>query len=188
MEELASQATPLSGGAVGAVAPPSVPTPTLTSTPAPAEVAFGSSAEGPTGTEVAMAEVSPALASSVFVIPDSPGMDRGKGVAGDEGASALEQPEAPAVEHAAPQLGEGSSTIVPRHRNPNEWGGPMLAWRMPGVSEPMFSLNDEEELRLWRVFHDFGQAMERSIRTATQILTQGVAVVSKVRTLDPCPE
>lgn len=64
----------------------------------------------------------------------------------------------------------------------------MLAWRMPGVSEPMFSLNDEEELRLWRVFHDFGQAMERSIRTATQILTQGVAVVSKVRTLDPCPE
>lgn len=80
------------------------------------------------GAEVAMAEVPPAPTSSVIVIPDSPSMDRGKGVVGDEGAGAVEQPEAPTVEHAEPQLGEGRSTIVPTHRNPNEWGGPRLMW------------------------------------------------------------
>lgn len=145
---------PTTGGVAGTVAPPSAST--LTPTSMPAEVALGSSVEGPACVEVAMVEVSPALASSVIVIPDSSGMDRGKGSAGNEGAGAVEQPEASAMERTEPQPGEGSSTVVPTHRNHNEWGGPRLTWRDPAALEPAFILGDTEEMRLWQVLHDLG--------------------------------
>lgn len=107
---------------------------------------------------------------------------------GDEGAGAVEQPEAPAVERAEPRLGEGSSTVVPTHRNPTEWGGPRLTWRDPAASEPAFTLDDEEEMGLWQVFNELGQAVEKSLLTTTHTLTQYMVAVSKVRTPDPCPE
>ena len=106
---------------------------------------------------------------------------------GDEGAGAVEQPEAPTVERAEPQLGEGRSTIVPTHRNPTEWGGPRLTWRDPAASEPAFTLDDEEEMGLWQVFNDLGQAVEKLLLTATHTLTQNMAAISKVRAPGPCP-
>ncbi|WP_220095338.1 hypothetical protein, partial [Acinetobacter bereziniae] len=135
-----------------------------------------------------MAEVPPAMVPSVIVISDSPSGDRGKGVATDQGAGAVEQPGASAAGRTGPQLGEGSSTVATTGLNPNDFGGPPILWWAPGASEPIFSLNDEEEMRLRNVFREYSQAMMKSLQMATEILSEDVARVSEVRTPGACPE
>jgi hypothetical protein len=42
------------------------------------------------------------------------------------------------------------------------------------TSEPLLSLNDEGEERLWKVFCDYSEAVMRSLKTATDVLSQDI--------------
>jgi hypothetical protein len=165
--------------AVAASSPPSSsPTPT----------------EPPAAADVKMAEVPPPLASSVLVIPDSPIFDHGEGanIVAEVGeqrpvalteerldASTAEGPEA--LGRADPWPVVGSSGLIPTQLNPNEWGAqPLVFWGLD-TSEPLLSLNDEGEERLRKVFHDYSDAVMRSLKTATDVLSQDIPRVFQVR-------
>jgi hypothetical protein len=49
------------------------------------------------------------------------------------------------------------------------------------TSEPLLSLNDEGEERLRKVFHDYSEAVMRSLKTATDVLSQDIPRVFQVR-------
>ena len=102
----------------------------------------------------------------------------------------MEQPEVPALEHTELQPGEGSSTVIPRWSIPNMWGGPRLTWRGHAIpeEEPVFTLDDREEMELWQDFQGIGLAVEKSLKAATNALTQDMASVAKVRAFGLCPE
>ena len=135
-------------------------------------------------------------APSVLVIPDSPVFDHGEGAAvvvevGEQRPSALteerpdalatEGPEASVAGHADPWPVVGSSGLIPTQLNPNEWGGQPLVFWSRDSSEPLLSLNDEGEERLRKVFRDYRDAVMRSLKTATDVLSQDIPRVFQVR-------
>ena len=47
--------------------------------------------------------------------------------------------------------------------------------------EPLLSLNDEGEERLWKVFRDYSEAVMRSLKSATDVFSQDIPRVHQVR-------
>ena len=47
--------------------------------------------------------------------------------------------------------------------------------------EPLLTLNDEGEERLWEAFRDYSEAVMRSLKTATDVLSQDIPRVFQVR-------
>jgi hypothetical protein len=162
-----------------------------TSTPTliPAGGAAGAPTEPSTAADVEMTEVPPPPAPSVLVVPDSPVFDHGEGVAvvaevGEHrpaalteerpDASAAEGPDASVAGRADPWPIVGSSGLIPTQLNPNEWGGQPLVFWGRDTSEPLLALNDEGEEKLQKAFRDYSEAAMRSLRMATEVLSQDV--------------
>jgi hypothetical protein len=179
--------------AAAALSPPSsTPTPTLI----PAEGAAGAPTEPSAAADVEMVEVPPPPSPSVLVLPDSPIFDHGEGVGvvaevgeqmpaalTEEGpdASAAEGPDASVAGHVDPWPVVGSSSLIPMQLNPNEWGGQPLVFWGRDTSEPLLALNDEGEEKLRKAFRDYSEAAMRSLRMATEVLSQDVPRVFQVR-------
>jgi hypothetical protein len=179
--------------AAAALSPPSS-MPTLMSIPAGATT--GAPTEPPAAADVEMAEVPLPPAPSVLVIPDSPVFDHGEGAAvvaevGEQrpgalteerpDASAAEGPEASIVGRADPWPVMGSSGLILTRLNPNEWGGQPLVFWSHDSSESLLSLNDEGEERLRKVFRDYSEAVMRSLKTTTDVLSQDIPRVFQLR-------
>jgi hypothetical protein len=184
------------GEAIDAAATSSPPASLLAPTSIPAGAAAGAPTEPPTAADVEMAEVPPPPTPSVLVIPNSPIFDHEEGAAvvaevgerrpialTEEGpdASAVEGPDASVVGHADPWPVVGSSGLIPTQLNPNEWGGQPLVFWGRDTSEPLLALNDEGEERLRNAFRDYSEAVMRSLRMATEILSKDVPRVFQVR-------
>jgi hypothetical protein len=166
--------------------------------PAPASIPAGVVAEPPATTDVETVEVPPPL-----VIPDLPILDHEEGAAvvaevGERrpvtlaeerpGTSTAVVPDAStaggpdaSVEGRAeswPVL--GSSGLIPAQLNPNEWcGQPLLFWSRD-TSKPLLSLNDELEEQSRNNFHEYTEAVMRSLRSTMEILSRDVPRVFQV--------
>jgi hypothetical protein len=181
---------------VGAAAAASPPSSSPTPTSIPAGAAAGAPTEPPAAADVEVAEVPSPPAPSVLVIPDSPVFDHGEGAAvvvevGEQRPVALteERPDASAAKgpgasvagRVDPWSVMGSSGLIPTQLNPNEWGGqPLVFWGRDTI-EPLLALNDEGEERLQKAFCDYSEAAMRSLRMATEVLSQDVPRVFQVR-------
>ena len=140
---------------------PSPPDLLLVPASTPAGAVADSPAEPPIAPDVGMAE-----APLLEVAPDLPSLghkERAAAVAevGDRGPASLAEgrpststamvPEALTAGgadalgegHAEPRPILGSSVLIPKRRNPNEWCGPAFRFWSHGASEPLFLLNDE---------------------------------------------
>jgi hypothetical protein len=170
------------------------------SSPTPMSIPAGATAGAPTGSpaaaDVEVAEVPPPPAPSVLVIPDSPVFNHGEGAAvvaevGEQRpvaltevrpyASAAEGPEASVAGRVDPWLVVGSSGLILTQLNPNEWGEQPLVFWGRDTSEPLLALIDEGEERLRKAFRDYSEAAMRSLRMATNVLSQDVPRVFQVR-------
>jgi hypothetical protein len=96
-------------------------------------------------------------------------------------ALATEGPEALVTGRVDPWPVMGSSGLIPTQLNPNEWGGQPLVFWGRDTSEPLLALNDEGEQRLQKAFRDYSEAAMRSLRMATEVLSQDVPRVFQVR-------
>jgi hypothetical protein len=96
-------------------------------------------------------------------------------------ASVVEGPEASVAGRADPWPVVGSSGLIHTQLNPNEWGAqPLVLWGRD-TSEPLLALNDEGEERLRKVFRDYSDAVMRSLKTATDVLSQDIPRVFQIR-------
>jgi hypothetical protein len=135
-------------------------------------------------------------APSVLVIPDSPVFDHGEGAAvvaevGEQrpvalieerpDASAAEGPEASVAGRVDPWPVVGSSGLIPTQLNPNEWRAQPLVFWGRDTLEPLLALNDEGEEKLQKVFRDYRDVVMRSLKTATEVLSQDIPRVFQVR-------
>jgi hypothetical protein len=77
----------------------------------------------------------------------------------------------------------GSSSLIPAHLDPSEWGGqPLLFWsRGTSDSEPLLSLNDELEERSRDSFRENIEAAMRSLWSTMEILSRDVPRVFQVK-------
>jgi hypothetical protein len=172
----------------------------LASTPAGAVV--DSPAEPPVAPDVGMAE-----APLLEVAPDLPHLghkERAAAVAevGDRGPASLAEgrpstsiamvPEASTVGgpdalgegRAEPRPVLGSSVLIPKRRNPNEWCGPAFRFWSRGASEPLFLLTDEREEQSRDELREYAEAAMGSLRSTMEILSRDVSRVLQVRILD----
>jgi hypothetical protein len=142
---------------------PSPPDLLLAPASTPAGAVANSPAEPPITPEIGMVEEPP-----LVVVPDLPSLghkERAAAVAevGDRGPASLAKGRASASTamvlealtaggpdtlgegHAEPRPVLGSSVLIPKRHNPNEWCGPAFRFWSRGASEPLFLLNDERE-------------------------------------------
>jgi hypothetical protein len=158
-------------------------------------------AEPPVATDIGMAE-----APLLEVAPDLPSLghkERAATVAevGDRGPASLAEgrpststamvPEASTI-GGPDALGEGraelqpvlgSSVLIPKRCNPNEWCGPAFRFWSRGASEPLFLLNDEREEQSRDELHEYAEAAMGSLRSSMEILSRDVPRVLQVRIL-----
>jgi hypothetical protein len=158
-------------------------------------------AEPPVATDIGMAE-----APLLEVAPDLPSLghkERAATVAevGDRGPASLAEgrpststamvPEASTI-GGPDALGEGraelqpvlgSSVLIPKRCNPNEWCGPAFRFWSRGASEPLFLLNDEREEQSRDELHEYAEAAMGSPRSTMEILSRDVPRVLQVRIL-----
>jgi hypothetical protein len=133
--------------------------------------------EPPAAPDVGMAE-----APLLEVAPDLPSLghkERAAAVAevGDRGLDALGEG------HAEPRPVLGSSVLIPKRCNPNEWCGPVFRFCSPGVLEPLFLLNDEREEQSRDELREYAEAAMGSLRSTMEILSRDVPRVLQVRIL-----
>jgi hypothetical protein len=159
-----------------------------------------SSPAGAVAPDVGMAEV-PLLE----VAPDLPSLGHKKRAAavaevGDQGPASLAEgrpststamvpeastaggPDALGEGRAEPRPVLGSSVLIPKRRNPNEWCGPAFRFWSCGASEPLF-LNDEREEQSWDELPEYAEAAMGSLRSTIEILSRDVPRVLQVRIL-----
>jgi hypothetical protein len=192
-------AATMPGEAVDAAAAPSPPI----LLPAPASIPAGAIADSPAEPPVTV-DVEMAEAPLPSVIPDLPIFDHEEGAAvvakvGEQrlvtlaeerrststtvapDASTVGGPGASVAGHAEPWPILGSSDLIPTQLNPNEWcGQPLLFWSHD-TSEPLLSLNDELEEQFQDNFHEYTEAVMRSLWTTMEILSRDVPRVFQVR-------
>jgi hypothetical protein len=184
--------------AVMALSPPDLlPAPAST----PAGAVADSPAKPPVAPDIGMAEV-PLLE----VAPDLPSLghkERAAAVAevGDRGPASLAEgrpststamvpkaltaggPDALGEGHAEPRPILGSSVLIPKRRNPNEWCGPAFRFYSRGASETLFLLNDEREEQSRDELREHAEAAMGSLRSTMEILSRDVPRVLQVRIL-----
>jgi hypothetical protein len=173
--------------------------------PAPASTPAGavtdSPAEPPVAPDVGMAE-----APLLEVAPDLPRLghkERAATVAevGDPGPASLAEgrpsastamvpvaltaggPGALGEGRAEPQPILGSSILIPKRRNLNEWCGPAFWFWSRGASEPLFLLNDEREEQSRDELREYAEAAMGSLRSTMETLSRDVPRVLQVRIL-----
>jgi hypothetical protein len=167
----------------------------------PAGAVADSPAEPPVAPDVGMAE-----APLLEVAPDLPSLghkeraatvaevdDRGPAslAKGRPSTSTLMVPEASTAGgpdalgegHAEPRPVLGSSVLIPKRCNPNEWCGPAFRFWSRGPSEPLFLLNDEREEQSRDELHEYAEATMGSLRSTMEILFRDVPRVLQVRIL-----
>jgi hypothetical protein len=96
-------------------------------------------------------------------------------------ALVAEGPEASVAGRTDPWPIVGSSGLIPTLLNPNGWGGQPLVFWGRDTSEPLLALNDEGEEKLRIVFRDYSDVVMRSLKTATEVLSQDIPRVFHVR-------
>jgi hypothetical protein len=168
--------------------------PDLLSAPAstPAGAVADSPVEPPIAPDVGMAE-----APLLEVAPDLPSLghkERAAAVAevGDRGPASLAEgrpttstamvPEASTIGgpyalgegRAEPRPVLGSSVLIPKRRNPNEWCGPAFQFWSRSASEPLFLLNDEREEQSRDELREYAEAAMGSLRSTMEILSRDV--------------
>jgi hypothetical protein len=172
---------------------------------APASTPAGAVADSPVEPPVAP-DVGTAEAPLLEVAPDLPSLghkERAAAVAevGDRGPASLAEgrpstwtamvPEA-SIAGGPDGLGEGraelrtvlgSSVLIPKRRNPNEWCGPAFRFWSRGASEPLFLLNDEREEQSRDELREYAEAAMGSLRSTMEILSRDVPRVLQVRIL-----
>ncbi len=82
---------------------------------------------------------------------------------------------------AEPRPVLGSSVLIPKRRNPNEWCGPAFRFWSCGASEPLFLLNDEREEQSRDELREYAKAAMGSIRSTMEILSRDIPRVFQVR-------
>jgi hypothetical protein len=181
-----------------ALSPPDLlPVPAST----PAGAVADSSAEPPVAPDIGMAE-----ALLLEVAPDLPSLghkERAVAVAevGDQGPASLAEgrpstsiamvpealtaggPDALGEGRAKPRPILGSSVLIPKRRNPNEWCGPVFRFWSRGASEPLFLLNDEREEQSRDELREYAEAAMGSLQSTMEILSRDVPRVLQVRIL-----
>ena len=171
--------------------------------PAPASTPSGAVADSPAEPPVAP-DVGTAEAPLLEVAPDLPSLghkERAAAVAevGDRGPASLAEgrpststamvsdastaggPDALGEGRAEPRPVLGSSVLIPKRRNPNEWCGPAFRFWSRGASEPLFLLNDEREEQSRNELHEHAEAAMRSLRLTMEVLLRDVPRVCQVR-------
>jgi hypothetical protein len=201
------RADPSAGAAIAleetanAAVAPSPPDLLLASASTPAGAVADSPVEPPIAPNVGMAEV-PLLE----VAPDLPSLghkERATAVAevddrwpaslaeGRPNTSTAMVPEASSA-WGSDALGEGrveprpvlgSSVLIPKRRNPNEWCGPAFRFWSRGASEPLFLLNDERKEQSRDELREYAEAAMGSLRSSMEILSRDVPRVLQVRIL-----
>jgi hypothetical protein len=184
--------------AVVALSPPDL---LLAPASTPAEAIADSPVEPPVAPDVGMAE-----APLLEVAPDLPSLGLEESAAaiaevGDRGpaslaegrpststamvpeASTTEGPDALGEGHTEPRPILGSSILIPKQRNPNEWCGPAFRFWSRGASEPLFLLNDEREEQSRDELREYAEAAMGSPRSTMEILSRDVPRVLQVRIL-----
>jgi hypothetical protein len=146
---------------------------------APASTPAGAVADSPVEPLVAP-DVGMAEALLLEVSPDLPSLghkERAATVAevGDRGPDALGEG------HAEPRPVLGSSVLIPKRRNPNEWCGLAFRFWSRGASEPLFLLNDEREEQSRDELREYAKAAMGSLRSTMEILSRDVPRVLQVR-------
>jgi hypothetical protein len=180
---------------------PSPPDLLLAPASTPAGAVADSPAEPPVAPDVGMAE-----APLLEVAPDLPSLghkERAAAVAevGDRGPASLTEgrpststamvpeasttggPDALGEVRAEPRPVLGSSVLIPKRRNPNEWCGPAFRFWSHGASEPLFLLNDEREEQSRDELREYAEAAMGSLRSTVEILSRDVPRVLQVRIL-----
>jgi hypothetical protein len=172
---------------------------------APASTPAGAVADSPAkplvAPDVGMVEEPP-----LVVVPDLPSLghkERAVVVAevGDRGPASLAEgrpststamvpealtargPDALGEGHAEPRPVLGSSVLIPKRRNPNEWCGSAFRFWSRGASEPLFLLNDEREEQSRDELREYAEAAMGSLRSTMEILSRDVPKVLQVRIL-----
>jgi hypothetical protein len=77
----------------------------------------------------------------------------------------------------------GSSVLITKRCNPNEWCGPAFWFWSRGASEPLFLLNDEREEQSRNEIREYAEAAMGSLRSTMEILSRDVPRVLQVRIL-----
>jgi hypothetical protein len=172
---------------------------------APASTPAGAVADSPVEPPVAP-DVGMAEAPLLEVAPDLPSLghkERATAVAevDDRGPTSLAEgrpgtstamvpeasiaggPDALGEDRAEPRPILGSSVLIPKRRNPNEWCGPAFLFWSCGASEPLFLLNDEREEQSWDELREYAEAAMGSLRSTMEILSRDVPRVLQVRIL-----
>jgi hypothetical protein len=185
--------------AVVALSPPDLlPAPAST----PAGAVADSPAQPPVAPDVGMAEVP--LLEVALELPSLDHKERAAAVAevGDRGPASLAKgrpststvmvpealtaggPDTLGEGRAEPRPILGSSVLIPKRRNPNEWFGPAFWFWSRGASEPLFLLNDERDEQSWDELREHAEAVMGSLRSTMEILSRDVPRVLQVRILD----
>jgi hypothetical protein len=140
-----------------------------------------------------------ALAPEVIVdltLDDSP-LDKGKQVVGVEGGEAVDQAgastavgEAGTAGEAGPSAGPGDAPAGSSSSWPDiaalaiaraeaeipRWGGPSLQFRDAANpdAEPIFTLNDRDEVHRWEYLEGLRRHLERVLHVATETVSRGM--------------
>jgi hypothetical protein len=180
---------------------PSPPDLLLASASTPAGAVADSPVEPPIAPDVGMAEVP--LLEVALDLPSLGHKERATAVAevddrwpaslaeGRPNTSTAMVPEASSA-WGSDALGEGrveprpvlgSSVLIPKRRNPNEWCGPAFRFWSRGASEPLFLLNDERKEQSRDELREYAEAAMGSLRSSMEILSRDVPRVLQVRIL-----
>jgi hypothetical protein len=98
-------------------------------------------------------------------------------------ASTTGGPDALGEGRAEPRPVLGSSVLIPKRCNPNEWCGPTFRFWSRGASEPLFLLNDEREEQSRDELREYAEAAMGLLRSTMEILSRDVPRVLQVRIL-----
>jgi hypothetical protein len=98
-------------------------------------------------------------------------------------ASTAGGPDALGEGRVEPRPVLGSSVLIPKRRNPNEWCGLAFRFWSRGASEPLFLLNNEREEQSRDELREYAEAAMGSLRSTMEILSRGVPRVLQVRIL-----
>jgi hypothetical protein len=156
---------------------PNLPVLLLAPASTPAGAIADSPVEPPVAPDIGMAE-----APLLEVAPDLPSLSHKERVAtvaevGDQGPDALGEGR------VEPRPVLGSSVLISKRRNPNEWCGPAFRFWSRGASEPLFLLNDEREEQSRDELREYAEAAMGSLWSTMEMLSRDVPRVLQVRIL-----
>jgi hypothetical protein len=142
----------------------------------------------------------------VIALDDTP-LDKGKQIMGVEGGEATSQADALTAagatgaageaNEAGPSAGPGDAPAASSSSWPDiavlaiaqdeeeilRWGGPSLQFRDAANpdAEPIFTLNDRDEVHRWQYLEGVRQHLDRLLRVASEAVSRGVQDATEVQ-------